>query len=53
MTDNKKSIAQDGYQPINEGYQPKVDSATKKDFATNGYQPPKQVQQPSSPPKKP
>lgn len=44
---NKTGMAQDGYQPLEKGYQP------KNDLSKPGYQPPKQTQQPSPPPKKP
>lgn len=46
MSETKKPIAQDGYQPNSKGYQPKND-------VNSGYKPLKQTTQPAPPPKKP
>lgn len=47
MSETKKTYKEDGYKPLEKGYQP------KNDFANNGFQPAKQTSQPAPPPKKP
>ena len=47
MSDTKRSYKEDGYTPIDKGYQP------KNDLANTGFQPSKQTSQPAPPPKKP
>lgn len=52
MTD-KKPIANDGYQPLKKGYQPKPAKAPIGHEERGGYQPTTSQAKPKPPPKKP
>ncbi len=53
MTD-KKPMANDGYQPLKKGYQPKPENGPKGHEERGGYQPPtSQAKSVKPPPKKP